>query len=107
MGLEKIAEYKKRLGITTEELSSKSGVPIGTLNKILSGDTKDPKLGTLKAISRVLGLTLDDFDDYEFNEKKENSESTYEHIEDLIARNGKELSTEKRMRLIKLLSEIE
>lgn len=107
MGLEKIAEYKKRLGITTEELSSKSGVPIGTLNKILSGDTKDPKLGTLKAISRVLGLTLDDFDDYEFNEKKENTESTYEHIEDLIARNGKELSTEKRMRLIKLLSEIE
>ena len=107
MGLEKIAEYKKRLGITTEELSSKSGVPIGTLNKILSGDTKAPKLGTLKAISRVLGLTLDDFDDYEFNDKKENSESTYEHIEDLIARNGKELSTEKRMRLIKLLSEIE
>ena len=107
MGLEKIAEYKKKLGITTEELSNKSGVPIGTLNKILSGDTKDPKLGTLKAISRVLGLTLDDFDDYDFNEKKEDTESTYEHIEDLIARNGKELSAEKRMRLIKLLSEIE
>ena len=34
MGLEKIAEYKKKLGMTSEELSEKSGVPLGTLNKI-------------------------------------------------------------------------
>ena len=63
MGLDKIAEYKKILGITTEELSDRSGIPVGTLNKILSGATKDPKLETLKAISRVLGLSLNDFDD--------------------------------------------
>ena len=63
MGLEKINEYKKKLGMTTEELSKRSGVPIGTLNKILSGATRDPKLETLKAIARVLGLTLNDFDD--------------------------------------------
>lgn len=63
MGLEKIAIYKKKLNLTTEELSSKSGVPIGTLNKILSGATKDPKLETLKAIAKVLGLSLNDFDD--------------------------------------------
>lgn len=63
MGLEKIAIYKKKLGLTTEELSEKSGVPVGTLNKILSGATKDPKLETLKSIARVLGLSLNDFDD--------------------------------------------
>lgn len=107
MGLEKIEEYKRKLGLTSAELAIRSGVPKGTLDKILSGVTKDPKLETLKAISRVLGLTLDDFDDYDFKEETENKESTYEHIEELIARNGKELSTEKRMRLIKLLSEIE
>ena len=37
--------------------------PIGTLNKILSGATKGPKLETLKSIARVLNLSLNDFDD--------------------------------------------
>lgn len=63
MGLEKIAEYKKKLNLTTEELSVRSNVPVGTLNKILSGATKDPKLETLKSIAKVLGLSLNDFDD--------------------------------------------
>lgn len=63
MGLDIILELKKEKKLTTEELSTLSGVPIGTLNKILSGTTKDPKLETLKALARVLGCTLDDFDD--------------------------------------------
>ena len=63
MGLEKIAERKKELGLTTEELSNKSGIPVGTLNKILNGTTTDPKLETVKALSRVLGLKLDCFVD--------------------------------------------
>lgn len=48
-------------------MSARSGVPVGTLNKILSGATKDPKLETLKSIARVLGLTLNDFDDEQPN----------------------------------------
>ena len=103
MGLEKIAEYKKKLGLTTEELSEKSGVPLGTLNKILSGATKDPKLETPKSNAHVLGLSLDDFDD---REKKVVPEPTYADVERLVARNGKQMSVEQKMRLIKLLSEI-
>lgn len=67
MGLEKIAKFKKELNLTNEELSKKSGVPAGTLNKILSGVTKDPKLETLKSLARVLNCTLDDFDDNNIN----------------------------------------
>lgn len=64
MGLvERIAEIKKKSGFTTEELSNKSGVPLGTLNKILSGATKDPKLETVRAIAYAMNCTLDDFDD--------------------------------------------
>jgi len=90
MGLEKIAELKKKLGITTEELSIRSGVPIGTLNKILNGTTKDPKLETLKAISKVLGCTLDDFNDvtdiqrYNFSEF-ENFKKLTDHEKRLLA----------------------
>lgn len=104
MGLEKIEEYKRRLGITTAELAEKSGIPKGTLDKILSGVTKDPKLETLKAIARVLGCTLDDFDDVH---KERTIEPSYKDVEQLIARNGKEFSNEQKMRLIKLLSEID
>lgn len=101
MGLEKIAEYKKKLGMTSEELSDLSGVPLGTLNKILNGTTKDPKLETLKALARVLECRLDDFDDMTVDDQP-----TYKDIELLIARNGRRLSTEEKMKLIKLLSEL-
>ena len=46
--------------MTTEELSEKSGVPLGTLNKILAGQTIDPKFETLKAICKALDLTAKD-----------------------------------------------
>ncbi|PPK77574.1 DNA-binding XRE family transcriptional regulator [Lacrimispora xylanisolvens] len=100
MGLERINEYKKKLGMTTEDLSEKSGVPIGTLNKILSGATKDPKLETLKAIARVLGLSLDDFDD---SSRKAIYEPTYDDIQSLIARNGKKLTLEQKQDIIRTL----
>lgn len=58
MGLEKINELRKERGLTSEQLSKLSGVPKGTLDKILTGVTKDPKLETLKSIARVLDCTL-------------------------------------------------
>lgn len=70
VGLEIINELKKKKGLTSEQLSDKSGVPLGTLNKILNGTTKDPKLETLKALARVLECSLDDFDDAPKKEKK-------------------------------------
>lgn len=64
MGLEIINELKKKKKLTNEQLSELSGVPIGTLAKLTSGITKDPKLDTLKALARVLECSLEDFDDY-------------------------------------------
>jgi len=60
MGLERINEIRKELGITIEELSEKSGVPISTLKKISAGITTNPSLDTVKAIARALNCTLDD-----------------------------------------------
>ena len=59
----KISEIRKSKKMKIETLSQKSGVPISTLKKILSGATKDPQIYTIKAIARALEFTLEDFDD--------------------------------------------
>lgn len=59
----KISEIRKSKKMKIETLSQKSGVPISTLKKILSGATKDPQIDTIKAIARALECTLEDFDD--------------------------------------------
>ena len=59
----KISEIRKSKKMKIETLSQKSGVPISTLKKILSGATKDPEIDTIKAIARALECTLEDFDD--------------------------------------------
>lgn len=46
-------------GLTNEELSQKSGVALGTLNKILSGSTQEPKLPAIAALADALDVSLD------------------------------------------------
>lgn len=65
MGIEYIKKAKKEKGLTNEELSNRSGVPLGTVNKILSGHTPDPQFETVKAICNALDISLAALDDYE------------------------------------------
>ena len=60
---ELISLYRKEAGLTIDELAAKSGVPKGTLNKIIGGVTKAPTLDNMKAIAKALGKRLADFDD--------------------------------------------
>ena len=53
----------KAKGIGNKTLAEKSGLPLGTLNKIIYGDTKSPTLDNMQAIAQALGCTLDDFVD--------------------------------------------
>ena len=68
MGIKYIKVAKKKKGLTNDELSKKSGVPLGTLNKILSGHTPDPQFETVKAICKALEISLAELDDYETND---------------------------------------
>ena len=54
MDIELLKNLKKMQKLTNEELSQKSGVPLGTLNKILCGATKSPKHTTVQAIADAL-----------------------------------------------------
>jgi len=51
---ERIRRRKEELGMTTEALGKLSGVPVGTINKILSGETKSPRCDTVAALEKVL-----------------------------------------------------
>lgn len=63
MGLDKINEFRKKQGLSIEELASISGIPKSTLAKIAAGITTNPNIDTVKAIARALHCSLDDFDD--------------------------------------------
>lgn len=54
MDMELLKKIKKLQKLTNEQLSQKSGVPVGTLNKIFSGATKSPKHDTMEAIAGAL-----------------------------------------------------
>lgn len=56
--LEKIKKIKQEKGYTNEVLAQKSGIPLSTLNKILSSVIKDPKISTLIAITDALDVDI-------------------------------------------------
>ena len=70
-----LVELKKKSGKTLKQISEESKVPLGTLNKLFSGQTKDPKLDTVQAVVHAWGYTLDDLDD---GQSAKNSPSTAE-----------------------------
>ncbi|MBO4423818.1 MAG: helix-turn-helix domain-containing protein [Clostridia bacterium] len=55
---DRVKELKKQNHVNTQQLSDISGVPLGTLNKLLSGQTGKPKLDTLEKIASALGTTV-------------------------------------------------
>lgn len=54
MTTEELRLRKRIAGLTAEELASGSGVPLPTVQKILSGATKNPRPGTLGKLERFL-----------------------------------------------------
>lgn len=56
--VQRVQEIKRIKNMTSAELSMRSGVPLGTLNKLLSGAIEDAKLSTAIAIAKGLEVTL-------------------------------------------------
>lgn len=57
--LARLQDAKAKSKLRTEDISAISGIPVGTLSKIFAGITKDPKIGTLIAISNALDISVD------------------------------------------------
>lgn len=54
ISIDEMRALKRTLGYTNEMLAAKSGVPLGTVQKIMAGITKSPRRKTLKALSDAL-----------------------------------------------------
>lgn len=54
MTLEEMKRLKQERGFSMAQLSEYSGVPIGTLQKIFTGETSHPRYATRQALERVL-----------------------------------------------------
>lgn len=61
----RLSYYCKERNITPNKLATNSGVIQSTLNKILSGNSKNPKILTIKFFCEGLGISLKEFFDCE------------------------------------------
>lgn len=57
--INRIKSIKKEKGLTNAKLSEISGVPYGTLNKILGSETKEPSINAIIKISKALEVSAD------------------------------------------------
>ena len=87
MTIEGLKKRKKELGYTNAMIAEKSGVPLGTVQKIFSGATEHPRYDTLEALQKVLipsvdrdkgGYRYDPDDDFFVREGAEECYSTSE-----------------------------
>ena len=56
MDIQEMRRRKRSLGLTNEQLSELSGVPLGTVQKVIGGTTKAPRRDTLAALEKVLRM---------------------------------------------------
>ena len=54
MTIKEMQDRKRELGYTNELIAEKSGVPLGTVQKLFAGLTKAPRRKTVEAIGKVL-----------------------------------------------------
>ena len=63
MWLDVLKDMKKKSGKTAKDISALTGIPKSTIDKLFSGQTKEPYLSMVRSIVYCLGYTLDDLDD--------------------------------------------
>ena len=71
MTIREILQKKKEFGYSNEYISQKSGVPVSTIQKVLSGTTSAPRRSTLEALSKVFEQTKSDIPSISMVEESE------------------------------------
>ncbi len=98
----KLSELMKQRGTNVNELAQKVGVAPTTIYSMVKRDSKKADIGLLVRIAQELGVTAEYFSDETF----EKHEPSYDNLKNLIARNGKAMSSEEKLELIRMLSDL-
>ena len=53
MTIQEMKDKKKEKGYTYAQMAELSGVPLGTIQKIFSGETESPRYDTLLALEQI------------------------------------------------------
>ena len=103
-----IEKLIKEKGYSVRSFAQKCEIPESTLYTILKKGAGRASVNNVSLICRNLGITVEELEEMaaDGNTAKPAAPS-YEDVEHLIARNGKDFSIEQKMQLIKLLSEID
>ena len=82
--IELLKTKRKELGMTYETLAAKSGVPLGTIQKIFGGYTKNPRYDNMLALEQVLvaspqGYRLGGWNEIDFYENMKVYEEAFDY----------------------------
>jgi transcriptional regulator with XRE-family HTH domain len=87
--IETLKAIKKQKKLTLQEIADASGIPKRTVDDIFSGKTKHPRIDTMQAIERALGITPGQEVLPEYTEEEK---QLFELIQQLTDEEAKELS---------------
>ncbi len=59
MTIDEMNRIKNEMGYSVRKLAQLSGVPFGTVQKVLSGKTKNPRYETIQKLSQALSVLMD------------------------------------------------
>ena len=57
---DKLKELRERANLTQQDLAVAAGLSVSAVSQIEQGTNLDPRMNTLKALARVLGVSLDE-----------------------------------------------
>jgi len=102
-----IEELIRKQGMNPRSFAEKCGIPYSTVYTILKKGAGKANVNNVITMCKTLGITVEQLDEMSKGVPTEEFEPTYEDMQQLIARNGRKLTTAEKLELIKLLSELE
>ena len=95
---EKVLELMNQRGWNQKKLAEESGITVSSVSRYLRGD-RTPRMDIIINFSKALGVTAE----YLLQEDTETNLTPFVEIATAIARNGSELTSDEKNKLIALI----